>query len=56
MSMADIYRGTTNHCRWCGFCDDLGNCSKIGRHIGWDMVNNKEVDDPKCPKRRRKEL
>ncbi|MBP5598638.1 MAG: hypothetical protein J6Y02_24955 [Pseudobutyrivibrio sp.] len=47
--------GKTNHCRWCNFCDDLGNCSKVKRCIGWEMANNIEVSDEGCPKRRRKE-
>ena len=53
MSMADLIRGRTNHCRWCDCCDNIGNCSKINRNVGWEILNNEEVEDDNCPKTRR---
>lgn len=53
MSMSELIRGKNNHCKWCNYCDNIGNCSKIDRNVGWEMANNKEVEDDNCIKTRR---
>lgn len=55
MSMSELIRGKSNHCKWCNYCDNIGNCSKINRNVGWEITNNKEVTDDGCPKRKKEE-
>ena len=55
MTMSTLIRGKSNHCKWCNYCDNIGNCSKINRNVGWEITNNKEVTDYGCPKRKKEE-
>lgn len=48
MTLSQLVRGETNHCKFCKECDSLGNCTRLNRCVGWEMANNREVKD--CPK------
>ena len=48
MTLSQLVRGDTNHCKFCKECDSLGNCTRLNRCVGWEMANDREVKD--CPK------
>ena len=52
MTLSQIIRGDTNHCKFCKECDSIGNCALLKRCVGWEMANDRKVED--CPKERKK--
>lgn len=53
MTLSQLIRGETNHCKFCNDCDNLGNCTRLNRCVGWEITNDREVED--CPRRKKHE-